>query len=206
MRRRQAPNREDGAGHAQLSRGARRSDPRSHFYFQRQYRRREPTVRWTTPFGIVPIPGCAPQCLPRNLIEPGNLPAGKYQTRYFFAGEMTLLFAKGWLSGEDSTGEFWASPKSNQKARVIFWEDVYAAKPAYPGYWHPDGPLRPTSASLLATLQKNPNYDGLEAEEREDRHDPRSRRRHRRLGWSGQRRSRLSSEGLCQLPVVPAVG
>ena len=103
------------------------------------------------------IPGCAPQCLPRNLIEPGNLPAGKYQTRYFFAGEMTLLFAKGWLSGEDSTGEFWASPKSNQKARVVFWEDVYAARSAIPGYPKRVGPPRPTSASLLAWLQKNPN-------------------------------------------------
>jgi hypothetical protein len=91
------------------------------------------------------------------LIEPGNLPAGKYQTRYFFAGEMTLQFAKGWLSGEDSTGEFWASPKSNQKARVVFWEDLYAAKPSIPGYWGRVGPLRPTSASLLAWLQKNPN-------------------------------------------------
>jgi hypothetical protein len=103
------------------------------------------------------IPGCAPQCLPPALIEPGNLPAGKYQTRNFFAGEMTLSFAKGWLSGEDSTGEFWASPKSNQKARVVFWEDVYAAKPSIPGYWRRVGPLRPTSASLLAWLQKNPN-------------------------------------------------
>ena len=70
---------------------------------------------------------------------------------------MTLSFAKGWLSGEDSTGEFWASPKSNQKARVVFWEDVYAAKPSIPGYWRRVGPLRPTSASLLTWLQKNPN-------------------------------------------------
>jgi len=70
---------------------------------------------------------------------------------------MTLSFAKGWFSEEDSTGEFWASPKSKPNARVIFWEDVYAAKPALPGYWKPAGPLRPTSASLLAWLQKNPN-------------------------------------------------
>jgi len=103
------------------------------------------------------IPGCAPQCLPQHLIEPGNLPVGKYQTRYFFAGEMTLSFAKGWLSGEDSTGEFWASPKSNQKARIVFWEDVYAVRSSIPGYPHRVGPARPTSASLLALLQKNPN-------------------------------------------------
>ena len=103
------------------------------------------------------IPGCAPQCLPQHLIEPGNLPAGRYQTRYFFAGQMTLLFAKGWLSGEDSTGEFWASPKNNQKARLVFWEDVYAVRSSIPGYPHRVGPARPTSASLLALLQKNPN-------------------------------------------------
>ena len=103
------------------------------------------------------IPGCAPQCLPQHLIEPGNLPAGKYQTRYFFAGEMKLLFAKGWFSGEDSTGEFWAQPKSTPNARVIFWEDVYAVKPSAPGYWQRVGPLRQTSASLLTWLQNNPN-------------------------------------------------
>ena len=103
------------------------------------------------------IPGCAPQCLPPHLIEPGKLPAGKYQTRYFFAGEMTLSFAKGWFSGEDSTGEFWASPKNNQKARMVFWEDVYAVRSSIPGYPHRVGPPRPTSASLLALLQKNPN-------------------------------------------------
>ena len=103
------------------------------------------------------IPGCAPQCLPQHLIEPGNLPAGRYQTRSFFAGQMTLLFAKGWLSGEDSTGEFWASPKNNQKARLVFWEDVYAVRSSIPGYPHRVGPARPTSASLLALLQKNPN-------------------------------------------------
>ena len=45
--------------------------------------------------GTATIPGCAPQCLPPHLIEPGNLPAGKYQTRYFFAGEMTLLVREG---------------------------------------------------------------------------------------------------------------
>ena len=104
-----------------------------------------------------PIPGCAPQCLPPHNIEPGNLPGGEYQTRYFFAGEMTLVFAKGWFSGEDSTGEFWAQPKSNPKARVVFWEDVYAARSSIPGYPQRVGPPRPTSANLLALLQKNPN-------------------------------------------------
>jgi hypothetical protein len=103
------------------------------------------------------IPGCAPQCLPPGLTQPGNLPAGKYQTRYFFAGQMTLSFAKGWFSDEDSTGEFAASPKKNPDARVIFWEDVYATKASVPGDSQRVGPLRRTSASLLAWLQNNPN-------------------------------------------------
>jgi hypothetical protein len=103
------------------------------------------------------IPGCAPQCLPPGLTQPGNLPAGNYQTRYFFAGQMTLSFAKGWFSDEDSTGEFAASPKKNPDARVIFWEDVYATKASVPGDTQRVGPLRRTSASLLAWLQNNPN-------------------------------------------------
>ena len=115
------------------------------------------TVANSDDSGATKIPGCAPQCLPPHLIEPGNLPPGKYQTRYFFAGEMTLMFAKSWFSGEDSTGEFWAQPKSNPKARVVFWEDVYAVRSSIPGYPHRVGPPRPTSASLLASLQKNPN-------------------------------------------------
>ena len=103
------------------------------------------------------IPGCAPQCLPPNLTQPGFLAAGKYQTRFFFGGQMTLSFAKEWYSGEDSTGEFWASPKTNSHVRVIFWEDVYATKASVPGDWQRVGSLRRTSASLLAWLRKNPN-------------------------------------------------
>ena len=45
------------------------------------------TVAYSRESRTTKIPGCAPQCLPQHLIEPGNLPAGKYQTRYFFAGE-----------------------------------------------------------------------------------------------------------------------
>ena len=114
------------------------------------------TVANSDDSGTAKIPGCAPQCLRPSLIKPGNLPTGKYQTRNFFASAMTLSFAKGWFSGEDSTGEFSASPKSNQTARVIFWEDVYAATPSN-GYWKRVGPLMQTSANLLAWLQKNPN-------------------------------------------------
>ena len=63
------------------------------------------------------IPGCAPQCLPRQYSVPGTLPTGKYKTKYFFAGQMTLSFAKGWESGEDSTGEFNAWAKRRARVR-----------------------------------------------------------------------------------------
>ena len=71
------------------------------------------------------IPGCAPQCLPRASTVPANLAAGKYQTKYFFAGKMRLSFAKAWYSDEDSTGEFNAHSRLSPQSRVIFWEDVY---------------------------------------------------------------------------------
>ena len=100
------------------------------------------------------IPGCAPQCLPRQYSVPGTLPTGKYKTKYFFAGQMTLSFAKGWESGEDSTGEFNAWAKRTPDSRVVFWEDPYTTKP---GSLQRVGPQRRTAASLLAWLQSNPN-------------------------------------------------
>jgi len=104
------------------------------------------------------IPGCAPQCLAPALTRPGNLPAGKYKTRNFFAGQLTLSFPKGWFSGEDSTGEFTAWARSKPNARLLFWEDVYAVSPSRPlGTWKRAGPLRRTSTSLLSWLQANRN-------------------------------------------------
>ena len=100
------------------------------------------------------VPGCAPQCLPPHLSVPGNLPTSKYTTEYFFGGQMTLLFAKGWESGEDSTGEFNAWAKRNPDSRVVFWEDAYATKP---GSLQRVGSARRTAASLLAWLRSNPN-------------------------------------------------
>lgn len=52
------------------------------------------------------IQGCAPQCLPPNYTVPGKVPEGTYQTEYFFASQMNVVFDKGWAVGEDSTGEF----------------------------------------------------------------------------------------------------
>ncbi len=100
------------------------------------------------------IPGCAPQCLPRRWSAPGSLPTGTYQTKYFFAGQMKLSFARGWFSAEDSTGEFAAYANKNRNSRVVFWEDVYTTKP---GSRERVGPPRRTAASLLSWLQGNPN-------------------------------------------------
>ena len=83
-----------------------------------------------------------------------ELPTGKYKTKYCFAGQMTLSFAKGWESQEDSTGEFSVSAKRNPDSRVVFWEDVYATMP---GSLQRVGPPRRTAASLLAWLQSNRN-------------------------------------------------
>jgi hypothetical protein len=82
------------------------------------------------------------------------MPTGTYQTKYFFAGQMKLSFARGWFSEEDSTGEFAAYAKKNRNSRVVFWEDVYSTKP---GTMERVGPPRRTAASLLAWLQGNPN-------------------------------------------------
>jgi hypothetical protein len=104
------------------------------------------------------IPGCAPLCLSPGITTPGDLPAGKYTTKFFFAHRMTLSLAKGWSSGEDSTGEFKVGPKAAPDSLVLFWEDVYAVTPSNPiGFWRRVGPLRRTSASLLAWLRKNRN-------------------------------------------------
>jgi hypothetical protein len=107
-----------------------------------------------TPKATTNIPGCAPQCLPPRYSEPGNMPTGAYQTKYFFAGQMKLSFARGWFSEEDSTGEFAAYAKKNRNSRVVFWEDVYTTKP---GSKDRVGPPRRTAASLLTWLQGNPN-------------------------------------------------
>jgi hypothetical protein len=82
------------------------------------------------------------------------LPTGTYLTRYFFAKQMKVSFARGWFSEEDSTGEFAAYAKKNRDSRVVFWEDVYTTKP---GSLQRVGPPRRTAASLLAWLKGNPN-------------------------------------------------
>jgi hypothetical protein len=101
------------------------------------------------------IRGCAPQCLPRNITEPGKVPEGRYKTKYFFAGQMNVVFDKGWAVGEDSTGEFSSAQNKNPDLRVIFWEDVFPTR-------HKQG-LKPvkgvarTADGVVGWLRANPN-------------------------------------------------
>ncbi len=102
-----------------------------------------------------PIQGCAPQCLPPNLTRPGKVPEGTYPTEYFFAGQMKVVFDKGWAVGEDSTGEFASAENKNPELRVFFWEDVFPTK-------HKQGLIRVkgvpgTADGVVGWLRANPN-------------------------------------------------
>ena len=57
-------------------------------------------------------------CL-RTSRKPGKVPKGTYKTEYFFAGQMTVVFDKGWAVVEDSTGEFASAANKNPDLRVI---------------------------------------------------------------------------------------
>ena len=48
-----------------------------------------------------------------NITKPGKVPKGTYKTQYFFAGQMTVIFDKGWAVVEDSTGEFASAENKN---------------------------------------------------------------------------------------------
>jgi hypothetical protein len=93
-----------------------------------------------------------------DLVVPGDIPEGVYDTVWFFGGEMRMtFFDAGWTSREDSTGEFAVSPLSDPDAEdILFWEDVYPVEP--PGgadTWHssdkvePIKGVPPTAAGLL---------------------------------------------------------
>jgi hypothetical protein len=76
------------------------------------------------------LDGCMPACKDGNMIEPGTLPEGEYQTEWFFGGQMTLRFDDaGWTSHEDSTGEFQAASPDVPDNDILFWEDVYPVEP-----------------------------------------------------------------------------
>ncbi len=95
------------------------------------------------------LDGCVPSCI-KGLARPGNLPAGEYQTRYFFGGRMRVTLDGDWTSGEDSTGEFTIAPSGSNNA-IFFWEDVY---PLENGARVNGVPM--TAAGLLDWLSKSP--------------------------------------------------
>jgi hypothetical protein len=74
-----------------------------------------------------------PRCKDGNLVVPGDIPAGEYDTVWFFGGEMRLTFDDdGWTSREDSTGEFVVSPLyAPDENDILFWEDIYPVKPPH---------------------------------------------------------------------------
>lgn len=89
---------------------------------------KESSTSARAPTATATIQGCAPQCLPPNITYPGNVPKGTYKTEYFFAGQMTVVFDKGWAVSEDSTGEFASAPNKNPDFKVIFGEDLHPTR------------------------------------------------------------------------------
>jgi hypothetical protein len=94
-----------------------------------------------------------PACV-SGITKPGDLPEGEYDTDWFFGGEMRLTFDAGWTSGEDSTGEFSASPLASPEDVIVFWEDVY---PIENGNRVKGVPL--TVAGLLGWLRSSSQVD-----------------------------------------------
>jgi hypothetical protein len=89
------------------------------------------------------LDGCMPRCKNGNSTTPAYLPAGEYQTEWFFGGEMRLTFDdSGWTSREDSTGEFVVSPSDvPDENDILFWEDVYPVEPPT-GTWNTVMPIK----------------------------------------------------------------
>jgi hypothetical protein len=86
----------------------------------------------SSPSATEELKGCMPACEPGNSLVPGDIPKGRYQTEWFFGGQMTLTFDSGWTSREDSTGEFVVSPQSAPDENdILFWEDVYPVEPPH---------------------------------------------------------------------------
>jgi hypothetical protein len=78
-----------------------------------------------------------------------------YKTAYFFAGQMNVVFDKGWAVGEDSTGEFSSADTKTPDLRVIFWEDVFPTR-------HKQGLKRVkgvpgTADGVVGWMRANPN-------------------------------------------------
>lgn len=80
-----------------------------------------------SPTASVSLRGCVPECS-EGLTRPGELPAGRYQTQFFFGGAMTLVLGPGWSSTEDSTGELSLSRSDRPDDGLFLWEDVYPVR------------------------------------------------------------------------------
>jgi len=89
----------------------------------------------TSPGGLEPRPALPPlvdgeaaACIPlcaTGRINGGQLPAAKYQTRWFFNGATTIDLDTPWALWEDSTGEFSLGQLDDPDYRLVFWLDVY---------------------------------------------------------------------------------
>jgi hypothetical protein len=74
------------------------------------------------------VDGEADACLPlceAGLTQPGVLPAGTYQTVWFFGGYMTIELDGSWTGIEDSTGEFKIAPTEDTDYGVSFTLDLF---------------------------------------------------------------------------------
>jgi hypothetical protein len=89
-----------------------------------------PTPRELEPRPKLPalVDGEADACLPEcasGIVESGStVPAGIYQTQWFFGGAFTIEVGEGWKLREDSTGEFGLTPEDDPlEYGIVFWLD-----------------------------------------------------------------------------------
>ncbi len=94
---------------------------------------------------------CLPLCV-SGLTQPGVLPAGTYQTVWFFGGYMTIELDGSWTGIEDSNGEFKIAPTEDTEYGVSFTLDLY---PVSDGTRVDGVPL--TADGLERWLRGNPN-------------------------------------------------
>lgn len=112
------------------------------------------TTPGATP-ATTPIPGCLPGCVQMGLDVPGPLPAGVYDTSWFFGKQLRVPIPDDtWTADEDSTGELALRPRNKETLKVLWWLDVYPIV---------DGPFvrvegyDGTAAALVEWLKANPN-------------------------------------------------
>lgn len=75
-----------------------------------------------------PVDGEAAACLPlcaTGRVANRQIPAGIYQTWWFFGGLVTMDLDTPWKLWEDSTGEFSMGPIDDPDYRLVLWLDVY---------------------------------------------------------------------------------